>query len=430
MPGNMKKTLLYIISLACAFVATSCAKELELNPHSAISPSSVTLDDVPQLRVGMYWKVQELPERTTYILNDLIGGNLTLKNSTSTIALINSILNAQSEIVRDAWQGTYKAMYQVNNVISIAEGLPEGDTKDKVLGEGYYFRAYLYLSLVTHFGDVPLLLVNTSENVARTEAVKVWEQIEKDLTQAMGLLKSKTDCYYVSSDAATALLARVKLYRGKKLEAESLAESLIANKAYTLDSFETIFHNSPSPETIFAFKCATADGSGIALSTLFYSYNHPNKGSYVYQPAPEVMTLFDGVDNRKDITVTTLDGLNFINKYPSGQTGTDPVIISRLAEMYLISAEARGLSTGLARLNDLREARGLAPIYPSTETAFEEALAQERRKEFVGEGHRWYDLVRTGKAEVVLGIQPYQTLLPLPEKELQNNKLLEQNPKY
>lgn len=415
---------------ASAVFAGSCSKALEMNPHSAISPSSVTLDDVPQLRVGMYWNVQELPGRTTYILNDLIGGNLTLKNSTSTIALINSIMNAQSEIVKDAWQGTYKALYQVNNVLSIAQGLPSGETRDKVLGEACYFRAYLYLTLVTHFGDVPLILTNTSKDVARTPAKTVWAQIEADLESAKALLKSKTDCYYVSSDAATALLARVKLYLGKKTEAEALAESLIANTAYKLDSFENTFRKAPSQEVIFAFKCLTADGSGITLSTLFYSYNHPNKGSYVYQPAPDVMTIFDGIDDRKEMTVTTLDGLNFINKYPSGQTGTDPVIISRLAEMYLISAEARGLNTGVGRLNDLREARGLSPVYPSSEAAFEEALANERRKEFVGEGHRWYDLVRTGRAESVLGIQSYQTLLPIPEKELQNNSLLEQNPYF
>lgn len=427
---EMKKIFIAATVPAFALLALSCSKALEMNPHSAISPSSVTLDDVPQLRVGMYWKVQELPERTTYILNDLVGGNLTLKNSTSTIALINSIMNAQSEIVRDAWQGTYKALYQVNNVLGIAQGLPEGETRDKILGEACYFRGYLYLSLVTHFGDVPLILTNTSEDVARTPAKTVWAQIETDLESARSLLKSKTDCYYASSDAATALLARVKLYLGKNAEAETLAESLIANTAYKLDSFENIFRKAPSQEVIFAFKCLTADGSGITLSTLFYSYNHPNKGSYVYQPAPDLMTLFDGIDDRKEMTVTTLDGLNFINKYPSGQTGTDPVIISRLAEMYLISAEARGLSTGLARLNDLRQARGLSPVYPSTEAAFEEALALERRKEFVGEGHRWYDLVRTGKAESVLGIQSYQTLLPVPEKELQNNSLLKPNPNY
>ena len=416
------KKLFYTLLLVA--VTTACNKMLEYYPHSAISPEAVTTDDVPQLRVGMYWEVQELPQRTSYILEDLLGGNLTQKNSTSTIALINGILNAQSEIVETAWQGAYKALYQVNNVYGIAEGLPEGETRNRVLGEACYFRAYIYLQLVTRWGDVPLLTRNTVNDVPREKAEKVWEQILKDLDAAIGLLGDNTDIYYVSSDAATALKARALLFLGRKDEAAAAAESLIGNTRYKLDSFDNIFRNATNTETFFAFKCATADGSKIGISNLFYSYNHPNKGNYSYQPAQDVMTLFEEGDNRKEITVTTLDGLNFINKYPSGQTGTDPFIVSRLAEMYLISAEAKGVDRGLGRLNDLRNARGLESIYPMTEKAFQDAVMLERRREFVGENVRFTDLVRTGRAVEELGIQPYQQLLPIPESELQNNALL------
>lgn len=106
---------------------------------------------------------------------------------------------------------------------------------------------------------------------------------------------------------------------------------------------------------IFAFSCLTEDGSSIKISNQFYSYNHPNKGSYNYRPAGDVMTMYADNDLRKEVSITTLDNLNFVNKYPSGQTGSDPVVISRLAEMYLISAEAQGLNGGLDRLNELRK---------------------------------------------------------------------------
>ena len=128
----MKKILFILLTVA---LASSCAKMLELYPHSAVAPEAVTESDVPQLRVGMYWKVQELPGRTSYIIEDMLGGNLTQKNSTSTMALINSILNAQSDIVADAWKGAYKALYQVNNVYGSAERLPAGDLRNPVLGE-------------------------------------------------------------------------------------------------------------------------------------------------------------------------------------------------------------------------------------------------------------------------------------------------------
>ena len=424
----MKKTIIILLTVA---ISVSCGKMLDLFPHSAVAPEAVTDSDVPQLRVGMYWRVQELPGRTSYIIEDMLGGNLTQKNSTSTIALINNILNAQSDIVTDAWQGAYKALYQVNNVYSIASRLPEGDLRNQVLGEACYFRAYIYIQLVTRWGDVPLLTENTVDDVPREKAEKVWEQILKDLDKAISLLGDSKSVYYVSQDAAKALKARALLFTGKKAEAALIAEELIAKPRYELDGFDKIFRGGGDKETIFAFKCATADGSNISLSNLFYSYNHPNKGSYVYMPAPDVMTLFEDGDTRKDITVTTLDGLNFINKYPSGQTGTDPFIVSRLAEMYLISAEAKGLEGGQGRLNELRSARGLAPVAPMTEAAFQNAVMLERRREFVGENIRFTDLVRTGRAVTELGIQEYQQLLPIPESELQNNSLLKpQNPNY
>ncbi|MBO4434303.1 MAG: RagB/SusD family nutrient uptake outer membrane protein [Bacteroidales bacterium] len=424
----MKKTILILLSAA---LAASCANMLDLYPHSAVAPEAITGDDVPQLRVGMYWEVQELPGRTSYIIEDMLGGNLTQKNSTSTMALINSILNAQSEIVEDAWQGAYRALYQVNNVYSVAERLPEGDLRNQVLGEACYFRAYIYIQLVTRWGDVPLLTRNTVDDVPRTPAADVWDQIIKDLDKAIGLLGDSGDVYYVSQDAAKALKARALLYMGRKDEAAAIADELIALPRYALDDFDVIFRGGGDKETIFAFKCATLDGSVIGLSNLFYSYNHPNKGNYSYMPAPDVMTLFDDGDKRKDITVTTLDGLNFINKYPSGQTGTDPFIVSRLAEMYLISAEAKGVDGGLGRLNELRVKRGLPEVYPMTERAFQDAVMLERRKEFVAENMRFTDLVRTGRAVDELGIQPYQQLLPIPESEMQNNSLLKpQNPNY
>ena len=140
--------------------------------------------------------------------------------------------------------------------------------------------------------------------------------------------------------------------------------------------------------------------------------------------------MFADTDTRKEVSITTMDNLNFMNKYPSGQKGTDPVVISRLGEMYLISAEAQGVEKGLPRLNDLRAFRGLPAVYPGTEAAFIDALLDERRHELLCEGHRWYDLVRLGKAVEVLGILEHQTLMPIPESERQANRNLTQNKGY
>ncbi|MDQ2657416.1 MAG: RagB/SusD family nutrient uptake outer membrane protein, partial [Bacteroidota bacterium] len=236
------------------------------------------------------------------------------------------------------------------------------------------------------------------------------------------------DFYFVSREAAEALMARVKLGQGKNEEAATLAEALIASPTFKLDSFDKVFRGAANSEVIFAFKNLTAESS-INMSTLFYTYAHPQSGSYVYKPNPGAMTMFEAGDLRTDISVDTYEGLDVVNKYPSGQQGTDPIIITRLAEMYLVSAEAQGLA-GIGRLNELRAARGLDPVSASSDEEYLDLVLEERRRELFAEGFRWVDLVRTGKAKEVLGIQDREVLMPIPETELLLNERLEPNDGY
>ncbi|MNX94237.1 SusD family protein [compost metagenome] len=300
--------------------------------------------------------------------------------------------------------------------------------KDEILGVAHFFRGYIYYNLISRWGGVPVLQKNTTENVARNSEAEVWAFIESELNAAISQAPNYNNYYYVSKDAAKALMARVKLAQGKMPEAAALAEQLITVSNFKLDSFEKIFRNQQNTEEIFAFKNLTAE-STITISTLFYTYAHPVKGSYAYAPANDVMQLFEDGDKRKAMSIDVYGSDNVINKYPSGQSGTDPIIVTRLAEMYLISAEAQGIS-GLGRLNELRNTRGLPSIFPIDDAAYLDAVLLERRRELLAEGFRWYDLVRLGKAKTDLGISNAQLKLPIPEKELVLNNLLEPNPGY
>ena len=98
--------------------------------------------------------------------------------------------------------------------------------------------------------------------------------------------------------------------------------------------------------------------------------------------------------------------------------------------MYLSSAEAKGRTDGLARLNELRAKRGLPALEAfSSDEAFVDAILAERRLELVGEGFRWFDLVRTGRYEKTLGLDSKYTVLPIPEEQINRSKgVLKQNP--
>lgn len=114
----------------------------------------------------MYNKIQEGPTYYSYIAFDLFGGEL-MTSTGRPIDLINSLSNALHTFVSSQWNRYYKALLQVNNVMSIAEGLADSPTRNRVLGECRYFRAYIYLCLVTRFGDVPVLRQNTQAKVSR-----------------------------------------------------------------------------------------------------------------------------------------------------------------------------------------------------------------------------------------------------------------------
>lgn len=427
----MKKNILLILSLI--FILSSCAGMLDQYSHTAIPPDAVVESDLPSVRAGMYNRVQEAPGTLTYVNFDFVGGDINQKEYTPK-QLIDAELKSGSTMSGE-WNGFYSALYQVNNTMYVAKRFPDSPIAKVTLGEAYYFRAWIYLNLTTRFGGVPILKENTQEIVPRATEEECWELIYEDITEAVNMLGTSSSYYYVSQDAAKALKARICLYMGKKDEAKNLAEELINSGRYRLDSFENIFNTYPSrknnSETIFAFLCQDSAQSSIRIGNEFYSYDYEHKGKGTYSVPKSFFDAWEANDNRKARSVIFEGGYYRLNKYPAGQGGTDPVNVSRIAEMYLISAEAQGYPNGVARLNELREARGLSGVSVTNEGNFLDAVLSERRFELFGENHRYYDLVRTGKAIETLGIKEFQLLFPIPDTEItKSKKILVQNPGY
>lgn len=428
----MKRILIPAL-ITGSLMAASCSKMLDVKSHSAVATNTLSEADVEAFLVGVYSRVQNAPGPQSYISFDIVGGNLINSGATSDgglVTFISNVLRPENSLMSGAWNGYYSSLYQVNNLLETLNRIPASARKSEIEGIVHFFRGLIYYNLVTRFGGVPVLEQNTNAKVSRNSAAETWAFIEKELDiairQAPAYVTGKY--YQVSAVAAKALMARVKLSQGKKPEAAVLAEEVINSGSFTLDAFEKIFRAQTNTEEIFSFRNLTIESS-TNVSTLFYTYAHDVKGSYVYRPTQETMDLFSADDKRTAMSVQTFQGLRIINKYPSGQSGTDPLIIVRLGEMYLISAEAKGLA-GLGRLNELRAVRGLGPVNPAGETAYLDAVLLERRKELLGEGFRWYDLVRTGKAVSELGIMEREVKFPLPMNELALNGKLEQNDDY
>ena len=245
--------------------------------------------------------------------------------------------------------------------------------------------------------------------------------------QAVKLAPDFTTKNYVSKDAAKALLARTYLAMGKKAEAAELAEELITCGRFALADFTDIFRGVANKEEIFTFSNLLEEGS-YNIGSYYYTKESPVGGSYTFCPTQEAMDMFQHIDKRRTVSVDIQGSNNVVNKYCMGDAGHDPIYITRLAEMYLISAEGKGLALGIDRLNELRRFRGLPDVSPANEDAFLDAVLNERRLELFGEGFRWFDLVRTGKYEKVVGVDHKYSVQPIPSRELTLNKLLKQNP--
>ncbi len=216
---------------------------------------------------------------------------------------------------------------------------------------------------------------------------------------------------------------------GDNERAVQLAEEVIGSGHFSLSQdYRGIFHGGSNTETIFAF--ANIRGEGVPPGGLFTPTNYPRGGSYFWVPTQEAMDMFSG-DRRASAVFTFFGNLPMANKHPGGLQGGDPIQVSRIAELYLISAEAQG-PAGISRLNELRSIRGLPAINISDEDEYLYAILDERNKELIWENFRFYDLVRTGKALEVLEHFDSEHLLrlPIPLREMNLNPNLVQNPGY
>ena len=325
----------------------------------------------------------------------------------------------------------------------------------KVGGASYYFRAFIYYRLASHYGNVPILRQRSKDVVPISPETEVWAFIEEDLEKAIGLLSKADSKWYVSSDAVNALAARVALFQNKMTEAANYAEAVLKNSSFSLSSTSIDFSKnwvagSSSAEIIFAY----VNNSRASSPLNFALHVNDTDGSWNYAPTDWCYNSLFADDNvlarkgdiRLKATFTTQDA-NRIIKYPNGvyqlaETSDytcTPVIISRISEMYLVKAEALGKAKGAATLVEYMKKRyATAPteaaIKALSDKEYQTLILDERRREFYAEGMRWQDIKRTNRLELLetLGNRPHLMYYPIPQDEIDmaGPEAYPQNPGY
>jgi starch-binding outer membrane protein, SusD/RagB family len=453
----MQKKFINIFFCSAILIMVSCSKQLETTPTQSIDEKDAlkTSKDVEVALVGAYSDLgtSAFYGGNIFVCADLLGDNDELSWS-GTFQGMTQIKNKEIPIdngfVSDSWLAGYRAINDVNNVLSALDVVNE-DIRGKVEGEAKFIRGAVYFDLVRLFakawndGDpgsnagVPIILTPTRDitaesQVARSSVSEVYQQAISDLTTAESLLPEENG-FFATKIAASAMLARVYLQKGDYSNAASAADRAISvaeEYGYTLtssfyDEFPYITPPSPqsnSSEDIFAMQVTSSSGTNDFQTY----YSADGRGDITIEDAH--FDLYESSDDRLSIFYT-ISGSAYSGKFENVYGN---VRIIRLAEMYLIRAEANfrmGTETGAAPVDDINTVRDRVLLDPLDEESLTlDAILHERKLELAFEGFTLHDAKRLEQ-----NIGPYawddpKLIYPIPQRELRVNANLTQNEGY
>ncbi len=488
------KIRLYISIVILAITTIACDDVLDLNPISEIGEDSFykTSEEINKAVIGCYNGLQE-PILYEWALTELRSdnGQMFIESSSAVYTeyreLDSHTQSTLNPVVNSYWQGCYHDIALANQVLAKVDVVEDADMKAQYESECRFIRAYHYFNLVRLFGPVVLVEESISGDDAkafeRSSVESIYKFIETELDMAVsGLPDSYApgEAGRVTNWAAKALLAKVYLTRTKYSEASGLLSDIISSSPYLLlpeyaDVFST--GNEMNDEILFAVRFMSGN---VGLGSPFANWFAPlTSGSNVVNgdgrgwnyPTASIMDSFEEGDSRKDVCLKesylnkdkdVLVDRAYVNKYMYDvvdlyDAENDwPVI--RYADVLLMYSEAlnetQGVAEALPFLNQIRERAGLDPYDGSAITnrhQFRMAVEKERRLEFAFENHRYFDLLRTGRAVAVMNehfqtesyyndpgnpefhvapVEEWQTVLPIPQREIDVNSALTQNVGY
>ncbi|MBD0260071.1 MAG: RagB/SusD family nutrient uptake outer membrane protein, partial [Cytophagales bacterium] len=341
--------------------------------------------------------------------------------------------------------------------------LPD-ERANNLLGQAYFVRGLMYFELARFWGGIPgvygqlgvVIRTTPSRGIgadsygARASLTDTYAQVRTDLETALELLpEMRTDAAdrgRAVKPTARALLSRLHLYLREYGPAEQYASAVLADGRYSLvRPYEAIFRTKNTAESVFEVQYAVNDVSG--MRNWYYPALAGGRGGLALHEAFYQELTADPADERGRLTAYNANVKVYYPTKYSTPGNSDNTHVIRVAELYLNRAEARAqlgdLAGAAADLNAVRERAGLANTAATTRGELLDAILQERKLEFFQEGHRWFDLFRTGKAlEVLVNLKrdtgsrpvsltsPARQVFPFPTSEVLTNPNLEQNEAY
>lgn len=483
------KQIIYILSLLMLVSLYSCDETLDIDIESEITNPYKKLTTEAQLQaavVGCYNGLQK-PMEYEWMMTELRSDNAIQGVPTSTNAVnieyneldLFTLLPTHAQVY-NYWLAAYGNIDRVNTVLGSVSVITDEAERKRYEAEVRFIRAYHYFNLVRLFGPIFITTENIwpeeAKSVDRSPVEDVYKQIIADLeaadTSALPEKWDDSNLGCVSRLAAKTLLAKVHLTLGNLNEAKTLLTYVKESGEHRLLPYAQVFsvNTEMNDEIIFAVRYK-AGGYGIG-SPFANRFAPTSSGSSIVNgdgsgwnhPSYDFMNnAYEAGDARKDLTISTFGSAAwvkiYIKKYLSAVSTTFdaendwPVL--RYADVVLMLAEItneqEGPANAIPMINEVRDIHGNLPALTMVNTQADCRLAieKERRVEFAFENHRFFDLVRTGRAVEVLNnqffnvdkafyirykelapdpsrvVQEWQLLLPIPQREIDtNNKII------
>ena len=485
---KLKYNLIAIALLGFSF--SSCSDFLEQNPQTDLSENDFykTADDILSAVNGAYSSLQEGDIYGNWYVFGEIPSDNTRNQLSGSVTTQNEFdqfyIDTQNSMIANFWKAAYKVINRTNTILGRIDGIEiNTELANRYKLECKFIRALMYFNLVRVYGDVPLVLkeisISESYDILREPKENVYNQIIADLKEAQGLPVSYSTAEdgRATQGAAKALLANVYMTLHKYAEAETILAEIINSGRYSLlentpgslniDGYKNVFSpvNHNSKEGIFEIqflKGGYGEGSNYANN-----FAPENSGPNVVAvggtggnniPEMDIYNAYEEGDLRRDFSmslgyydnrknnewVESRYVCKFMDVPYQNNDASNNYPVIRYADVILMYAEAlnqNGKTAEACKYLNMTRRRGFG--YQTTETSpvdlqttdkaqFALMVEQERRVELAFENHRWFDLIRTGRAVEVMrskgfSLNETNLICPIPQKQIDVNPKLTQN---
>jgi len=424
-------------------VVSACSTDLDQSPSNIASPESLTdFDGV----LNAAYNYQTGSATPIAVMGDFRADNTQFDESPhNSFATFNGdVSTMEGNFFQPFYAALYKSILSTNIVI-------ENSSNAKHIGEAKFLRGLAYFKLVKVFGDVTLNLSDAPSTedtsiLKRQPVADVYGQIVSDLTDAKSALDNNgLSSGRASAIAAQGLLGKVYMQMGDFINAESNLASVVNGAAAAGLGLEPIFADvfgsgtDLNTEVIFATQISGSIAISDYSGTTFPLWSNGGDTKSDEDPiTADLVNAFDaaGDTTRKNATIDLSGPSRIAVKFGSAGAEQDFIEL-RLADVILLYAEALNengnSSSAITELNKIRSRANLANVTATAQATVRTAIANERRLELALEGHRWFDLVRTGtvNAEMGMTIDSNYHLFPIPTSEIfASNGVITQNPGY